>query len=326
MTALDDRPVAAHPPLERVITRGYYRDLITGERLRSVTTILNQGTPKEDLIYWAGNLTAETAMDNIPYLEAASRGSEADYKAAYDWLRRAHTRKKEDRADLGKLVHRLIEAEVLGEPVSQELLDDPDMAPYVARFREFVSDFQVTFVASEMVVANYTHGYAGTLDDILISPFINGGKLTLGDVKTGGELGVKGVYPAAGLQMAGYRYAEYGWLRDGSRVPMPETHGGVVLHLRPEGCWPIPARCDDVMFSKFLHAKEVAEFTSQIKKTVIGEPMHPGDGHVLRADGTCRYCPLEPNPAVEPCDGTCEGCDLGIDCSVNPPMDPRKAV
>jgi hypothetical protein len=99
-----------------------------------------------------------------------------------------------------------------------------------------------------------------------------------------------------------------------------------VLHLRPEGCWPIPARCDDVMFSKFLHAKEVAEFTSQIKKTVIGAPMHPGGGHVLRADGTCRYCPFEPEPVSGPCDGSCEGCDLGFDCTAHVPTDPRKAV
>lgn len=290
MTALDERSATAHPPLERFATRGYYRDPITREHLMSVTTINNQGVPNEALIYWAGNLTAETAMDNLDYLIEAADGTETERKRAYDWLRRAHTRKKNDRADLGTAVHKLIEAKTLGEPVAQELLDDPEWAPYIARFEEFIEDFQVTFLASEMVVANYTHGYAGTLDDIFSSPLINDGKPTLGDVKSGGELGVKGVYAEAGLQMAAYRHAEYGWLRDGSRIPMPETCGGVVLHLRPEGCWPIPVRCDEVMFGKFLHAKEVAEFTSRIKKTVIGEPMHPGDDHVLREDGACRYC------------------------------------
>jgi hypothetical protein len=279
-----------HPPLERFATKGYYQDQLTGERLRSVTTIIHQGVPNDALIYWAGNLTAEMALDNLEYLNEADEGGEDERKRAYDWLRRAHTRKKETRADLGSVVHKLVEAETLGEPVSQELIEDPQWAPYIARFREFVRDFQVTFAASEMVVANYTHGYAGTLDDIFHSPLINDGKPTLGDVKSGGELGVKGVYPDAGLQMSGYRYAEYGWLRDGSRIPMPETHGGVVLHLRPEGYWVVPVRCDEVMFGKFLHAKEVAEFTSRIKKTVIGAPLHPGDDHVLRENGTCRYC------------------------------------
>jgi hypothetical protein len=336
VTALDERLIAAHPPLERFASAGYYLDPITGQQLRSVTTILNQGAPKPALVPWAGNLTAETAMDNLPYLVAAAEGTEADYKRAYDWLRRAHTRKRDDRGDLGTAVHKLIEAEVLGEPVSQELLDDPEFAPYIARFQEFVQDFQVTFEASEMVVANYTHGYAGTLDNILRSPFINGGKPTLGDVKTGGELGVKGVYPDAGMQTAGYRNAEYGWLRDGRRIPMPETHGGVVLHLRPEGCWPVPVRCDEAVFGKFLHAKEVAEFTSQIAKTVVGKPLHPGGGHVLRPDGTCHHCPLKPKPArvpqprePEPCDGSCEDPDACADCAsgaISPPLDPGKAV
>lgn len=280
--------------LERNKAGGYYRDKITGERLRSVTTILTQGVPKEALIYWAGNLVAETAMDNLPYLVDAAHGSAAMRREAYDWLRRAHTRKKEERADVGTAVHRLVEAEILGEPVPQELLDDPEMAPYVAQFKAFVADYEVAFEASEMVVAHYAHGYAGTLDYLLRSPRIAGGKLLMGDTKTGGELDVKGVYPEAGIQQAAYRHAEVGWLRDGTRVPMPETHGGIVLHLRPEGYRVVPVRCDVELFEVFLHAKHVAEFTSRTSKTVVRKPLHPGDGHELKADGTCRHCPLTP--------------------------------
>lgn len=321
-----ERPAkSAGTGLVRVKSRGYYRDAVTGQKLKSVTTILNQGVPKEALVYWAGNLTAETAMENLPYLVRASKGGAAERQEAYDWLRRTPTRKKEDRADLGGAVHDLIEAEILGTALPQELLDDPDMAPYIARFREFVAEWQVTFEASEMVVANYTEGYAGTLDNLMRSPFINGGALTMGDVKTGGELGVKGVYAEAGMQMAGYRHAEFGWLRDGSRVPMPNTVGGVVLHLRPEGCWPVPVRCDEAVFGKFLHAMQVAEFTSVLAKGVVGEPLHPGSGHALRADGSCRHCTYtvtrastpEALAAAEPppCDGTCEDPDACIDCA-----------
>ena len=321
-----ERPTKApETGLVRVKQRGYYRDAATGQKLKSVTTILSQGVPKEALVYWAGNLTAETAMDNLPYLVRASMGGAAERQEAYDWLRRSPTRKKDDRADVGGAVHDLIEAEILGTPVSPELLDDPDMAPYIARFREFVDEWQVTFEASEMVVANYTEGYAGTLDNLLRSPFINGGALTMGDVKTGGELGVKGVYAEAGMQMAGYRHAEFGWLRDGSRVPMPATVGGVVLHLRPEGCWPVPVRCDEVVFGKFLHAMQVAEFTSVLAKGVVGQPLHPGTDHALRPDGSCRHCTYtapsddattEPAaPADWACDGDCEDPDACADCS-----------
>jgi len=324
--ATKERPTAAAPStgLVRVKSRGYYRDAITGEKLKSVTTILSQGVPKEALVYWAGNLTAETALDNLPYLVRASMGSAADRAEAYDWLRRSPTRKKEDRADIGGAVHDLIEAEILGTPLPEALLDDPEMAPYIIQFRRFVADWQVVFEASEMVVANYTHGYAGTLDHLLRSPFINDGALTMGDTKTGGELDVKGVYSEAGLQESAYRRAEFGWLRDGSRVPMPQTAGGVVLHLRPEGYRVVPVRCDDVVFDAFLHAMRVAEFTSTLSRSVVGKPMHPGDGHVLRPDGSCRYCShtapavvSTPHAADEPppCDGSCEDPDACIDCS-----------
>lgn len=277
-------------PLVRVATRGYYRDPATGQRLKSVTTILTQGVPKEALIRWSANYTAETALANLPRLVRASRGTDAEFTATYDWLRGAPDRKKNDRGELGKAIHKLIEAKILGEPIPQALLDNPEFAPYMAVFLEFVEDFRVEFEASEMVVANYEREYGGTLDYMLRSPFIRRGRLQMGDTKSGGELDKKGVYAEAGLQMAAYRHAQYGWLRDGSRIEMPRTYGGVVLHLRPEGCRVIPVECGERMFGRFLHAIEVARFTSVDAKHVLGAPLHPGDGHVLRADGTCRYC------------------------------------
>jgi hypothetical protein len=240
--------------------------------LRSVTTILSMGSPKPALVHWAGNLVAETAMDQLPYLVKASRRSTTRVEA-YDWLRRAHTRKKDERADLGSAVHSLIEAHVLGTPVPQELLDDPEMAPYLQHFRQFVDDFDVTFEASEMVVANYTDAYAGTLDYLLRSPHIADGALLMGDTKTGGELDVKGVYPEAGVQMSAYANAEFGWMRDGSRVPFPrdEVHDiGVVLHLRPEGYRLIPVKCGPAVFEAFKHIRHVADFNSELSPHVVG--------------------------------------------------------
>lgn len=294
-----DREPATTTGLIRNKAGGYYRDAITGERLRSVTTILSQGVPKEALIFWAGNLVAQTAMENLEYLLEAAEGTDAERTEAYNWLRRAHTRKKEDRADVGSAVHNLIESEILGEPVPAQLLEDPEMAPYVAQFRAFVRDFKVVFEASEMVVANYTHGVAGTLDHMFRSPYICGGDLLMGDTKTGGEIDVRGVYAEAGLQMAAYRHAEFGWLRDGSRIPMPATRGGVVLHLRPEGYRVVPVQCDDAMFEVFLHAKRVAEFTSQLSKGVVKAPLHPGDGHTLDTEGGCRHCPYAATPGEQ---------------------------
>lgn len=261
-------------------SQGWYRVPDTGEKLRRVTTILSQGSTKGDvLVNWAANLVAETAMANLPTLVAGSRTP--DQRAAtYDWLRRAANRKKDERAEIGSAVHRLIEAQILGTPVPADLLHDPELRPFVTHFLQFVTDWQVTFEASEMVVGSFEYGYAGTLDYLLRSPLIAAAfgvpadTVYVGDTKTGGELDVKGVYPEAAQQMAAYRRAEAAWLRDGTRVPMPTTHDrGVVLHLRPEGYRLIPVDCGDDVFAAFRITQQAADWMSGLSKTVIGAPL-----------------------------------------------------
>lgn len=257
-------------------SQGWYRDPETQEKLRSVTTLLGQGFPKPSLMFWAANTTAQDAMENLPYLINSSLRPE-QREAAYDWLRKGHVRKKDERGDVGTAVHDIVEAMVLDTPLPESVLADRDMAPYLENFLQFVKDWEVVFEASEMVVANYTDGYAGRLDYMFysrpIAALLKVPPVTLfmGDTKTGGELDEKGVYPEAGLQMAGYRRAEYCWLRDGSKVPMPVTHStGIVLHLRPEGYRPVPLNCGDDMFEAFLNVYKVAEFERVLSKSVVG--------------------------------------------------------
>jgi hypothetical protein len=257
-------------------SQGWYRDKVTGDKLRRVTTILSQGSTKGDVLaLWAANLVAETAFANLPALVNASLYPDQRTEM-YDWLRRAPLRKKDERADIGSAVHQIIEAEVLGQPIAPGLLDDPEMAPYLHHFGRFVREWDVTFEASEMVVGNRTAGYAGTLDYLLRSPLIAAefdipaDTVLMGDTKTGGELDVKGVYPEAALQMSAYRKAEVAWLRDGSTVPMPATHStGVVLHLRPEGYRLIPVVCDDQVFAAFRIVQQAADWVSGLSKQVV---------------------------------------------------------
>jgi hypothetical protein len=261
-------------------SQGWYRIPGTGEKLRRVTTILSQGSTKGDVLaLWAANLVAQTAFDNLPQLVRSSLYADQRTEM-YDWLRRAPTRKKDERADIGSAVHSIIEAHVLGEPIPQELIEDPAMAPYLRNFLAFVKDWQVEFEASEMVVGNRTAGYAGTLDYLLRSPLIADrfevppSTVLLGDTKTGGELDVKGVYPEAALQMSAYRMAEVAWLRDGSSVPMPPTHSkGVVLHLRPEGYRLIPIECGEGVFAAFRIVQQAADWVSGLSKSVVGEAL-----------------------------------------------------
>ncbi|MDT9688158.1 hypothetical protein Q5762_07280 [Streptomyces sp. P9(2023)] len=262
-------------------SQGWYRDPETGTKLRRVTTILGQGFPKPELVFWAANLTAADAFATLPTLVAASLRP-AEREAAYDWLRKGHIRKKDERGDIGSAAHDLVEAHVLGEPLPEALLNDSEMAPYLENFLQFVADWQVVFEASEMTVGNFTDGWAGKLDYLFRSARIAAAlrvpadTLFIGDTKTGGELDEKGVYPEAGLQMSAYRRAEVAWLRDGTKVPMPAVHStGIVLHLRPEGYRPHPLLCGDDVYEAFLHVQQVAEFKRVLSKSVVGEALVP---------------------------------------------------
>ena len=258
---------------------GWYRVPDTDIKLRRVTTILNGGYPKPELVFWSANLTAADAFATLPKLVAASL-CPAEKEAAYDWLRKGHIRKKEERGDIGGAVHDVIEAKVLGSPIPDSFMTDEEIAPFIDHFLRFVAEWEIEFEASEMTVGNLTDGYAGKLDYLFRSRLIARllkvppQTLFIGDTKTGGELDEKGVYPEAGLQMSAYRRAEVCWLRDGTQLPMPKIHHtGIVLHLRPEGYRPMPLKCGDDVYAAFLNVWKVAEFKRVLAKSVVGEAL-----------------------------------------------------
>ena len=295
MTALDERsaaetqletpPATPHAPLVRVKTRGYYKDPQTGDRYTSVTTINNRTVAKPALPPWAANTVARCAMDNLPYLARSSR-TDADRIDAYDWLRAAADRKKEERADVGSAVHSLIENRILGTALPPEVGQNTELLPFLEHFEAFERDWEVTFTASEMIVGNTTHWYAGTLDFLLTSRKIarvlgvDPSLEILGDTKTGGELDVKGVYPEAALQGSAYGHAEFAQLRDGSRVPMPRVADtGIVLHLRPEGFRVIPMNIGPDTFAAFLRLRQIdATWVTSLSKHVISPALTLNDG------------------------------------------------
>ncbi|WP_030798879.1 hypothetical protein [Streptomyces sp. NRRL S-337] len=260
-------------------SQGWYRVPGTDTKLRRVTTILSQGFPKPQLVFWAANLTAADAFATLPTLVAASLRP-AEKEAAYDWLRKGHIRKKDERGEIGGAVHDVIEAHVLGTPLPEALLNDRELAPFLDNFLRFVAEWEIEFEASEMTVGNFTDGWAGKLDYLFRSRRIAeclrvpANTLFIGDTKTGGELDEKGVYPEAGAQMSAYRRAEVAWLRDGTQIPMPAVHDvGIVLHLRPEGYRPMPLKCGDDVYAVFRHVQAVAEFQRSLSKSVVGEAL-----------------------------------------------------
>ena len=296
-------------PIPARQANGYYADHVTGDRLRSVTTILSGGVPKPALMFWAAKVVTDSAIDHLPQLVAASR-DRAQLEELATYIRRAHTRKKDERAEVGSAVHTIIESRLLGTPLPESVkvgdeewaLDGPELAPYIEQFHRFETEWAPEWLASEMVVANPDHGYAGTLDYVIGGAGLIGDMLrdrgysvpkgvdVMGDTKTGGDVVVDddgvakpkftsaghihGVYPEAGLQMSAYRKASTAWLRDGSRVAMPATaEVGVVLHLRPEGYWLYPARCGDTEYAYFRYAQVIDEWSSRVSSAKADEPV-----------------------------------------------------
>lgn len=265
-------PRARKPAAPKRDRAGYYTHPATGERFMSVTTVLSRGIPKPALVHWASFEAAQCAVDNIPALVRA-RGESARIELR-QWIQHAAERKRDTAADLGSLIHGIVEARVLGQP-TPELTDE--QRPFVEAFDRFLDDWQPEFEASELVVANPGDGWAGTLDAIARIPSLAPDLVVL-DWKTG-----KGTYGEAAIQLATYRRATIGWTKDGTEVPMPQTVAGYVVHLRPahlpggepDGYALIPARTDDVMYQLFRSAQIIAAGVAKdgVVDTALADPV-----------------------------------------------------
>ncbi|GAA0897890.1 hypothetical protein [Pseudonocardia zijingensis] len=231
---------------------GYYV-LPDDTHLMSVTTIIEHGIPKPGLVHWAAIEVARCAISAIPKL-ARLRG-EAAREDAYQWLRRAAERKRDEAADLGSAVHDAVEAHVLGAPAP---LPTDEQRPFLDAFHRFCDEHQPEFHAAEMVVGNPDDGWAGKLDVCLQLPRL-GPAILLGDWKTGRK-----VYDEAALQLSAYRRATVGWLKDGTQVEPLTTEAAVVVHIRPDvhektgGYRLYQADTSDDVYASFLAARDVA--------------------------------------------------------------------
>lgn len=199
---------------------------VDGTRLLSVTSVLGLALNKPALPAWAARTVAEHAMDSLPKLIKMSR---AEKPEAIAWLKGQPYAERDAAALAGTAMHDAAEAHVLGKPYTWPD-DGTPAARTLARFRAFLDDWTPEFEATEATVANLSDGYAGTLDAIVRIPALVDEGLLVLDYKTGKT----GPYPEWALQLAAYQRAEFLWLPNGERVPIPATTGCAVLRLRPD--------------------------------------------------------------------------------------------
>ena len=255
LVAVVDDEVA--PPTIRAIRRGTGHSYeVNGDPVKGVTTLIRGGVPSEALKFWAADEAARFAVEHPGLIE------EVGAVRAYEQIRRAPFKRRDELAVNGTKVHRLAEHLARGDEVEVE----PEHVGYVDACVAFLDEHEVAVLHSEATVASVTHRYAGTLD--LLADTAHGRALI--DYKTG-----SGVYPEAALQLAAYRHAE--WLVGdlGDVVPMPAPIDlTAVCHLRADGTYAlVPVLTDEAVHRTFLYAAQVAIRMDGARDALIGPPL-----------------------------------------------------
>lgn len=232
----------------------HYEDA-NGRRVPGVTTLIGDGFPKPALINWAGSATANYAVDH--WDELSEMGPSERLKV----LNGSRYAVRDAAAKRGTEVHALAERLIGGESVEPP----EELAGHVEAYVRFLDDFEPEPVMVEAVVANYSVGYAGSLD--LVARFPSLGQTLLCDVKTNRS----GVYGETSFQLAAYRYAEVIVTADGEQ-PMPEVDGCAVIHVRADGYSLIPMEAGPQQFTEFRHIARVARAVGD-SKSYVGAPL-----------------------------------------------------
>jgi len=250
----------------------YYLDADTGERIPGVTTIVGDGMPKPALLNWAGEATAEYAVDNwdalgpLPYSERLKKIKGSRYE------------KRDAASNKGSAVHAMAERLITGEKVTV-----PDeLAGYVESCVRFLDDFDVRQEHVEVVIYSETHRYVGTTDLIarVLLPDMpeyehiprddEGYSLGLFDWKTSKS----GIFGDVALQLVAYRHAEHLITESGEVIGMPWVDFTAGIHLTARGYSFVPLETGDDVFRDFLYVKEVARVVGGLRD-LVGDQIVP---------------------------------------------------
>lgn len=237
---------------------------IDGQRATGVTTAL-KALPK-DLARWGARTVAEYVVQNPGEFGNMLRlGGPAP---TVDFLQKLPNQRRNDAAVRGTAVHKLAERVITGEEV-----DVPEhLVGYVQSYIRFLDEFGGKELHSELVVANRTHLYGGTLDSIQDIPGLG---RALVDYKTS-----NGIYGETALQVAAYRFAEV-CLINGEEQPMPEVDLTYVLHIQHDGYALYPLKADEETFESFLAVLTVYRgLIQEVRKqkrieALVGLPIEP---------------------------------------------------
>lgn len=253
------------PPIRR---RNYGRSHgyvdANGQKMPGVTTILSKGLPKEALINWAANATADYAVNNWDAL------GDLAVAARLKKLQGARYEDRDTAANRGTEVHNYAARLVNGEKVAD---DFKELRGHVESYVKFLDDFDVQPVLVETVVASYRYGWAGTFDLIADLTMPDGTEMRwLLDIKTSRS----GIFGETALQLAGYRYCDVYVDADGKEQPMLEVQRTGAVHVRADGYSLIPLEAGERQLKQLRYCQQIMLFGEESRE-LVGDPIDPPD-------------------------------------------------
>ena len=250
----------------------WYLDLDTGQKVDGVTTSTGNGLPKPNLLKWAGDATADYAVDHWDEL------SKLPLSERLKKIQGGRYEKRDAAAAKGTEVHKIAERLIAGERVTVP----DDLAGYVQSCVRFLDEFDVRAVHVEAVVYSESRRHVGTLDliaDVLLPDMPQYDHIPRGeDGYARGLLDWKttksGIFGDVALQLSPYRFSEYLIQADGQVIDMPEVDFCAGIHIRADGYTFVPLACGEDTYRDFLYVKEVARIVDGLRD-LVGEPIVP---------------------------------------------------
>jgi hypothetical protein len=221
----------------------------------SVTTILGGGIPKK-LHYWSAKQVARFAIDHKKSWENLPD------RAAFELLKEAPWRYRDEKGEVGDAVHDAIEAFANGEPMPE--FKDARARGCAAAAVKFLEAHPHEVLHTEVTIYSRKYCYAGSTDRIILYDFRDGrGPVpTVLDWKTSNNL-----YDDVALQLVAYARGDFIADEDSDdELVLPKIEDGIAVHLKPDGKFTaIPFALDDALFNLFLEAKGVANREKTLK-------------------------------------------------------------
>lgn len=195
--------------------------------------------------------------------------------------------------DLGKLVHRVIEWEVLGRAYTLTEDEQTLVDPYLDTIRQFVRDMDLRIFAAETAVYDQYQEYAGTVDlyaaaSVPVPVFGPTGELLdvvppgtpgVWDWKTGTGSGIKS---SGVLQVTAYATATHWDLKDGTGelLRKPQASWGALVHLDPPRYRVYGVPVTPAAVNAFRLARQLFRVVRESPPAVIGVPVTAGKVHL----------------------------------------------